>query len=265
LPTLGHLEYVKTLIERLPQELKKAVRDPVEAEALIYALLSSRERDVAQIQDELIKESADAGVVKALKRIRPVAAGLSPALRLPAAELATGVLKGLSGGWFKSFCGTMDGLISADKKVDLFEFCLRRMIKARLAPVYGKTGQPRGRSGSLKALLPHVSCLLSGLAHEGSEDPDKAREAFRKAAQTLGKALTLEAPGACGVDRLDESLTLLSSAVPMVRKKILEACVVCVAADGKVTVVETELLRAVSDSLDCPLPPFLPENPGTVY
>jgi len=31
--------------------------------------------------------------------------------------------------------------------------------------------------------------------------------------------------------------------------------VACIAADGKMTVVENELLRAVSAALSCPLPP----------
>ncbi len=39
---------------------------------------------------------------------------------------------------------------------------------------------------------------------------------------------------------------------------ILEACIACVAADGRTTVTEAELLRSVADSLDCPIPPFMP-------
>ena len=38
----------------------------------------------------------------------------------------------------------------------------------------------------------------------------------------------------------------------------LDACAGCIAADGRATVEEGELLRAVADSLDCPMPPLLP-------
>ena len=31
-----------------------------------------------------------------------------------------------------------------------------------------------------------------------------------------------------------------------------------IASDGRVTIAEGELLRAISDSLGCPMPPFLP-------
>jgi len=38
---------------------------------------------------------------------------------------------------------------------------------------------------------------------------------------------------------------------------MLAACTTCIAYDGKVTIEEAELLRAIADSLDCPLPPLL--------
>jgi hypothetical protein len=42
------------------------------------------------------------------------------------------------------------------------------------------------------------------------------------------------------------------------RAEVLGACVAAVASDGKVTIPEGELLRAVSESLGCPMPPLLP-------
>ena len=50
----------------------------------------------------------------------------------------------------------------------------------------------------------------------------------------------------------------VAKAAPAVKKQIVDACVSGVGADGKVTVAEAELLRAVADSFGCPIPPFLP-------
>ena len=44
---------------------------------------------------------------------------------------------------------------------------------------------------------------------------------------------------------------------PRLKRKVLAACTTCIAYDGKVTIEEAELLRAIADSLDCPLPPLL--------
>jgi uncharacterized tellurite resistance protein B-like protein len=38
---------------------------------------------------------------------------------------------------------------------------------------------------------------------------------------------------------------------------LIEACVYTVGADGVMLESEAELLRAVADTLDCPIPPFV--------
>ena len=70
-----------------------------------------------------------------------------------------------------------------------------------------------------------------------------------------GPLLPLEA---CGLDRIDEALDDLAASAPMVKKNLLFACAKIALADEQVTENETELLRAVADSIDAPLPPILP-------
>jgi uncharacterized tellurite resistance protein B-like protein len=38
---------------------------------------------------------------------------------------------------------------------------------------------------------------------------------------------------------------------------LIEACAQTVAADGAIQEREAELLRAIADTLDCPIPPFV--------
>ncbi|MBW3598424.1 MAG: hypothetical protein KY475_14270, partial [Planctomycetes bacterium] len=59
-----------------------------------------------------------------------------------------------------------------------------------------------------------------------------------------------------GLRAVDEALNKLASASPQIKKRVLAAATACVAADGQVTVNEGELLRAIADSLDCPIPPL---------
>ena len=61
----------------------------------------------------------------------------------------------------------------------------------------------------------------------------------------------------CGVDKIDAALNRLALAVPTIKKNLIEACVYTVGADGVMTESEAELLRAVADTLDCPIPPFV--------
>jgi uncharacterized tellurite resistance protein B-like protein len=40
-------------------------------------------------------------------------------------------------------------------------------------------------------------------------------------------------------------------------KRMLSACAQTVAADGVIQEMEAEMLRAIADTLDCPMPPFV--------
>jgi uncharacterized protein YktB (UPF0637 family) len=53
---------------------------------------------------------------------------------------------------------------------------------------------------------------------------------------------------------LDAALDRLAQAAPRVKKNVLLACAQTVATDGKVLDREAELLRAIAETLDCPIP-----------
>ena len=57
--------------------------------------------------------------------------------------------------------------------------------------------------------------------------------------------------------KLDVALGRLDQASPLLKKAILNAAAQTVAADGAIKEEEAELLRAIADTLDCPIPPFI--------
>jgi uncharacterized tellurite resistance protein B-like protein len=61
----------------------------------------------------------------------------------------------------------------------------------------------------------------------------------------------------CDLPQVDAALNRLALGVPQIKKNILSACAQTVAADGLIQEMEAELLRAVADTLDCPMPPFV--------
>jgi hypothetical protein len=101
--------------------------------------------------------------------------------------------------------------------------------------------------------------LLSALAHAGNGDPEQARRAFTIGARRLNLG-SLPVPfldrEACAVGALDGALDKLTQASNGVKRLLLRAGAECIATDGTVTRDEAELLRAVADTLDCPMPPF---------
>ena len=71
----------------------------------------------------------------------------------------------------------------------------------------------------------------------------------------------MDSPGAIPRDRLtlqelDAALDSLGQMKPLQKPALLKACATCINADGRVTVAEMELFRAIADTLDCPMPPL---------
>ena len=62
----------------------------------------------------------------------------------------------------------------------------------------------------------------------------------------------------CNLRLLDRTLETLSGASPRLKKQILKASVQCIGSDRTITAHEAELIRAVVDSLDCPIPRSIP-------
>ena len=63
--------------------------------------------------------------------------------------------------------------------------------------------------------------------------------------------------GTIDLIQLDAALRTIDLASRPLKKQVLLACAAVIGADGRVTVEEGELLRAISDSIDCPMPPLL--------
>jgi hypothetical protein len=103
--------------------------------------------------------------------------------------------------------------------------------------------------------------VLSALANVGSADATAVAKAFETGAPYLRAPndgdLVLLPREQCGVDQIDAALNRLALAVPTIKRNLIEACVHTVGADGVIVESEAELLRAVADTLDCPIPPFV--------
>jgi len=261
-PKAEHLALATGIVAALPTGLTSAASDPFGASALIYGLLLNEDPAARSSQLSIIEKNTGPEIYRETLKLQPVIDRLPREHRLPLAELAVSALKGLSDSQYRVFCGTTVQMIEADDQVDLFEYALQRMIVRRLEPVFNKVPPTMILHNDIRTLLPHCNKLLSCLAYWGADDEPSAAQAFSAGAVKLGPAgtITMLPKEACGLEALDATLDVLPGASPAVKKMILNACISCVGADGRVTVEEAEVLRAVADTLDCPIPPFVPDR-----
>jgi Zn-dependent protease with chaperone function len=257
-PGEAHIRYAAQLLKSLPASLVNAAHEPHGARAVVYALLLDRETAPRQAQLAHLSAVADRGVYEETLRLMRLIEQLDTRVRLPLLEIALPALRALTPAQYQRFKRNVGELVQADDHIDLFEWSLHRILLHDLETQHGKVIPPRVRHRTLAPLQPQCEVLLSMLARAGHRDVEAARKAFEQGWQILELPQALLRPAdASGLDALDAALAALEEAAPRVKRLVLQAAVTCITADRTVTTTEAELLRAIAQSLGCPMPPLL--------
>jgi Zn-dependent protease with chaperone function len=260
-PQPAHLEYATELVGSLPAEILTQARDPLGAIATVYALLlDDDEPAVRQKQLDYLASQANRGANEETLRIAPAVARLDDRTRLPLVAMVVPVLKALSPRQLEAFHRDVAFLISADNQVSLFEYAVQRLVFKRLLPRLEQKPASAVKFTTLTQLAGPLSNMLSTLAQSGARDPDEAARAFQLGLVPLSEAaarVQLLPRDQCSLKLLDAALDQMAAATPEIKKRVIEACAATIAADGRVTVQEGELLRVIADALNCPMPPLL--------
>ncbi|MBI3852823.1 MAG: M48 family metalloprotease [Verrucomicrobia bacterium] len=268
-PSAMHLEYAANFRSTLSEILSSAAHEPASAAALIYSVLLSPDETTRAIQLRQLQLQSDPGVYQ---EIAPLFSGVSKLIsqaRLPLLNMTLPTLQRLSPAQYEQFRKNMQFIIESDRQIDLFEYMLQKIVLRHLAPHFGPVKKPIVQYYVLKPLVPDCALLLSALAYLGHGDEAQIKNAFRLGAQQLElpeNILSLIESQDCNLPQIDAALKRLVEAAPNVKRLVLNACAYTVAADGVIQPEEAELLRAIADTLDCPIPPFVqgisPEEHG---
>lgn len=257
-PTRLHRHYANQLVAALPSEILDCVREPYGARAVIFALLLDQTEEVRGVQMAVLQELAAPDVVKLTEKLTPAVASLDARARLPLVDMSLPALRSMAKSQYRDFARAFSKLVEADNRLGLFEWTLHRILLRHLRPQFERAAPPRIAFYSLKRLGEPCSVLLSTLAYAG-HTVDDARQAMAEAAAHIPEVrLELLPTGACGLPQLDKALTQLSRVAAKHRERLIDACAAAICADDEVKIREAELLRGISDMLDCPMPPLLP-------
>jgi len=258
-PMRRHVEAVRSVLAALPDEVLEACRDPLEARALVHALLLDARESIRDRQLERLRRHADPTVLTAAQRLAGMVDQLAEDYALPLVDLCIPALKALSEPEYRAFRANVEALAAADEEIDLFEYTLFHSLVRNLEARFGGPRTGGARVYAMRGLARECSILLSTLARFGHDDQAAAGEAFAAAAAGLGEPkvrIGFAAPGECALSEVDACLDRLALATPKLKKRIVAACLRCLVHDGRVTVEEAELFRAVSYALDVPVPFF---------
>ncbi|MEX2580167.1 MAG: M48 family metallopeptidase [Verrucomicrobiales bacterium] len=254
---LGH-----ELREALPADWVEACRSRSGAQAMVFALLLAEDETLCREELEFLGAETDPSTRDAVAKLVDGVQPIHSAVKLGLVDLAIPSLRHLSPEEYRRFRKIMRQLIASDRQVDLFEFALARVVSRHLDTFFHERKPEKIRYRRFDRLRDETGILLSTLAalsHRG--DDAAAREAFDLAARHLHETDRVEVPHKsgeeCGLDRIEAALDKFAEATPILKKRLLEACGESILADGVVTSREAELVRAIADTMGCPLPPFV--------
>jgi len=256
-PTPEHVHQAGRMLAGLPSVLRVSAQEPYSARAMIYALLLDKDAAMRKAQLRILHEYADPDVFRMADELRGVCEKLDVRLRLPLVDLALPVLRQLSRQQYQSFRNNVRRLIKVDEKIDLFEYALHRVLLRHLDSAFTKLEQPRIKYHDLEPLLEDSAMVLAMLAYQGHRLLTEAEQAYADGSHELGMDVGIPGRSECSLKRFDEAIVRLRQAAPPVKKRVLAACAACVFSDGKASVTQSELLRALADGMDCPMPPLL--------
>ena len=242
----------------LPAGLREIASAPARARGLMLAVLAARDPARWAGQLEAIEAALGAAVRAEAEAAAGLAASLPLQLRLPAIQELFPALRRLPRAERVALAGLLGRLAEADGRIDVFEFCLGRLVFDALVDELD-TRDPHGVRG-LATSQRGLGVLLSVLARHGSQGSDAAA---RGAFEAGLRSLALRHPPPFAVPEawpraLWSALTQLQQLFPVAKRSVVEALVATISHDGRLSVEEAEMLRTACALLQCPLPPLLP-------
>jgi len=255
-PDATQMAEARHIVHALPEFVRTAASSTDAARGLVLALLISRDADERTRQLAAIDMAMGNAVTAHVRAALSLAPELSPPLRLPAVFELLGALSLASQADQVMLANLVHRLAIADGEIDMFEFCVRRLVVKSLEHTTERRGLPRSRGLSETA---SAACVLLGvLAHHGARGREEdARRAFQAGVGRLGMKQVPEytAPRVWSAE-LWSALDQIDNLAPLAQRDLLRALVATIAHDGHLVREESDLLQLACAAIGCPVPPL---------
>jgi len=227
--------------------IENQCKDPAGALAVLYSMLLPPDNPArTNARDQLISK-LDPAIAQALFEVEPLVLQTNKLQLFTLLSKALPSLKMLGKEQSIDALKICQALISADGKIDFFEFCIWRLAKTGLE----KFRQLKGPGAALGIAASTVFSFFAKLS-------DAPAPAYQKAIQAAGIHGLLPNIETKPDDfkMLDKVFDFLSQANTEIKHKVLDGCIAAILHDGKITQDEGVLLRAFCLSMEITLPPL---------
>ncbi|NNF05406.1 MAG: M48 family metallopeptidase [Candidatus Eisenbacteria bacterium] len=253
-PSEAHFEYARGVLKDIPVSIREALLYPRNTVLLVMAMILGSDPKNRSRQMQLLEHHLGRNALAPINMLAEAVHELGPAYRLPILDLAIPVLRRLPAHEIVDALEFVQELASVDGEIDFFEFVLARMLQTHLFDAVQSPSIAQRHRYSIEQFKSQVQTVLAATARVGHPE-EEVHQAYVAGFQTLG----VSSPGAVpalNMLQLDKALVELDALKPKDKQRLLEAMVASISHDQQVTVEESEILRAVCDTLHIPLPPL---------
>ncbi len=254
-PGTTHVHRAMELRLSLPEEINAAARNPESARALFLGLALDATTEARARQLAFIEQQLGHDPKVAIEGLLSAIDSLTAIQRMPALLQAFPALHQLGRKEREDLLRCLNGLLIREGRVSIYAYAMRKLAAVQLRDEL----QPGARAFdlSIAAVEDDLQTLFSVLAMSGSEDEAEARRAYEIG---MSQLLPLRRPPfqrlANWPHRLDLALNRIDRLQPAGKELLVQALVRTISHDLRMTVAESELLRAVCAVVHCPLPPL---------
>ncbi len=245
-----HVSFARQFIDDLPADVRRSVATQAGAKAALCALLLNG-GEARQRQLGLIAAAENRMTTEAAERLAESLVPLGERARMPVLTLAMEALRPLDVVERDAFVRLVTDLVNADGRVTLGEFVLLTLCRSQLET---SLERPRTKVQTLREASGPAATILALVARA-------ARVESKVAAGIIGALDLAPGPTATSAElsfpAVDAALAELKRVEPEGKRRLIDTAVRLVMADGRLEVVEGELLRALCAALEVPLPPIL--------
>jgi Zn-dependent protease with chaperone function len=252
------LDAAQLWYQQMPEEILEQAENPYGAQALILAILLHEEPELRAEQKEVLIDLLTELHAGSVFKLSDTVAALTTQQVLPLIDICLPTLREMTIEQYERFKQAVDRLVLADRKIDLREWIIQRVVLQHLDEQYHIRHKPLAKYFVLGSAKPAIEQILSMLAHIEHKDISMARDSFDTAKRSVSAgALEFIEDKKITITQLNTAIDELELLKPPIKKHFLQAAVTCIAHDGQVKIQSYELLRAIASCIDTPIPPVL--------
>lgn len=253
--TPEHVQQAQAVMAQVPDSLRDLAHRPQAAECILYALILTTMNTHGKPAMSRLQQTRSPQCATHTREAYYQLRELPDAVRLPLLDIALATLESLEQTEKNSIVSLTRELIDIDTKFTLYEFIYFSLVEKYL----GKQEPNRKIISSWQPVINDIAVLLAAVVLASGNSPENQQTIFLQTLRSYTEqdfsAMLVRPPS---LESLQEATQKLNRLSPLLKQPLIDACVDCILHDFQVTTHEANLLRAICERLDCPMPMITP-------